>query len=108
VHALDLAKARPLPQMVKAAPGNVIASVLGVEAHEYAIYLCDAREVTDIGLGDPIHGEIGVTIPDGNWQASFIDTVTGISTDGPSIKGGNVRLQLPEFRHDLAIIIRRR
>jgi hypothetical protein len=108
VHALDLAKAWPLPQIVKTAPEHVIASVLGVEAQEYAIYLADAREVTDIGLGDPIHGELIVTLPDGNWQLAFIHPVTGISTDGPSIQGGEAPLQLPEFRHDLAITIRRR
>jgi hypothetical protein len=50
VHSLDLAKARPLPQIVKTAPEHVIASVLGVEAQEYAIYLADAREVIDAAL----------------------------------------------------------
>ena len=40
--------------MVKAAPDHVIASVLGVENLEYAIYIADVREVTDGGLGDPI------------------------------------------------------
>ena len=97
-----------MPQIVKTAPEHVIASVLGVEAQEYAIYLADAREVTDVGLGDPIHGELNVTLPDGNWQVAFIHPVTGISTDGPSIKGGEARLQLPEFRNDLAITVRRR
>jgi hypothetical protein len=108
VHSLDLAKARPLPQMVNAAPEHIIASVVGVEDQQYAIYLADAREVTDTGLGDPIPGELIVTLPDGNWQVAFIDPVTGISTDGPSTKGGEARLQLPVFRHDLAIAIRRR
>jgi hypothetical protein len=108
VHSLDLAKARPRPQIAKTAPEHVIASVLGVEAQEYAIYLADAREVTEVGLGDPIHGELIVTLPDGNWQVAFIHPVTGLSTDGPSIKGGEARLQLPEFRHDLALTIRRR
>jgi hypothetical protein len=107
VHSVDLAKARPLPQMVKAAPEHVIASVLGVEDLEYAIYLADAREVTDVGIVDPIRGELGVTIPDGNWKVTFIHPVTGVSTDGPSIKGGDARLQLPEFRHDLGMTIRR-
>ncbi len=107
VHSLDLAKARPLPQMVKTAPEHVIASVLGVEAQEYALYLSDAREVTDIGVGDPIHGELIVSLPDGNWQVAFIHPVTGISTDGPKIKGGDTQIQLPEFLHDLAIRIRR-
>ncbi|MFM2143787.1 MAG: hypothetical protein RLZZ476_2331 [Verrucomicrobiota bacterium] len=108
VHELDLAKARPMPQIVKTAPEHVVASVLGVEDQEYAIYLADAREVTDVGLGDPSHGELNVTLPDGNWQVAFIHPVTGISTDGPSIKGGEARLQLPEFRNDLAITVRRR
>jgi hypothetical protein len=108
VHSLDLAKARPLPQIVKTAPEHVTASVLGVEAQEYAIYLADAREVTEVGLGEPIHGELIVTLPDGNWQLAFIHPVTGISIDGPSIKGGEAPLQLPEFRHDLALTIRRR
>jgi hypothetical protein len=66
------------------------------------------RSVTDGGLDDPIRGELGVAIPDGNWHVAFLHPVTGISTDGPSIKGGDARLQLPEFRHDLAITIRRR
>jgi hypothetical protein len=108
VKSLDLAQAQPLPQMVKTAPEHVITSVLGVESQEYAIYLADAREVTDVGLGDPIHGDLIVTLPEGNWQAAFIHPVTGLSTDGPSIQGGEARLQLPEFRHNLAITLRRR
>ena len=107
VHSLDLAKARPLPQMVKAAPEHVIASVLGVAGQDYAIYLADAHEVTDVGLGDPIHGELIATLPEGIWQAAFIHPVTGLSSEGPSIQGGEARLQLPEFRHDLAISLRR-
>jgi hypothetical protein len=108
VHSLDLAKAKPSPQLVEQSPPHVVASVLGVEAQEYAIYIADAREVTDVGLGDPIHGELIVTLPEGNWQLAFIHPVIGLSTDGPSIQGGEARLQLPEFRHDLAITIRRR
>jgi hypothetical protein len=107
VHALDLAKARPNTPLVLRAPEHVVTSVLGVAGQDYAIYLADAREVTEQGLGEPIDGELAVLLPDGHWQATFLNPVTGTLTEGPKFKGNDTRIRLPKFNHDLAIRLRR-
>lgn len=106
VNELDLAKARPNPQLVQRAPEHVIASVLGVAGKDYEIYLADGREVTEKGLGDPIEGELAVSLPEGDWQPTFLNPVTGAVTKGPQFKGGGTRFPLPKFNHDLAIRLR--
>jgi hypothetical protein len=106
-HSLDLAKARPLPQMVKTAPEHVIASVLGVEAQEYAIYLADAREVTEKGLGELIEGDLTLSLPEGSWQISYLAPESGKRTEGKTVQGGNAVLRLPAFNHDTALRITR-
>lgn len=106
VHQIDLAKARPMPQTVKMAPQHVVASVLGVAGSDYAVYLADAREVTEKDLGEPIKGELEMTLPAGSWQATFMDPMTGGVTAPATLLGGESRIPLPKFRHDLAIRLR--
>ncbi|MEO7729350.1 MAG: cellulase family glycosylhydrolase [Kofleriaceae bacterium] len=107
LHSMDLAHAKPMPQMVKQAPEHVIASVLGVERKEYAIYLADAREVMETGLGDTIQGEVLLTLPEGGWTTQFLNPTTGKLTEGPRLKGGELTIALPGFRHDIALRLTR-
>lgn len=51
--------------------------MLGVEGNEYALYLADAREVTETGLGDPIGRELVIALPEGDWKVAFINPDTG-------------------------------
>jgi len=107
VHSMDLVHARPRPDLISQAPPHTVASVLAVEGQEYAIYLADAREVENPGLGDSIRGDVMVSLPPGRWTVTIVDPVTGQESTRPSIDGGMSRLELPEFRHDVAIRIKR-
>jgi hypothetical protein len=107
-HELDLAKAKPNPQLIQQAPEHVIASVLGVAGQDYAIYLADAREVTEKGLGDLIEGDLAIALPDGSWHVSYLAPESGTRTEGETLQGGNVVFRLPAFTHDIALRITRR
>jgi hypothetical protein len=104
-HALDLAKAQPNPHLVIHGPEHVVASVLGVTDQDYALYLADAREVTDLGQGMQIAGDLEVSLPEGDWRASFLNPATGVLTEGPTLKGGHIRISLPAFTHDIVLRI---
>ena len=106
-HSLDLVHARPLPAVVTKLPPHTIASVLAVEGKDYSIYLADAREAGEPGLGDAIRGDIQLSLPAGQWEVTIVNPMTGETSRGPSINGGESRLQVPEFRHDVALRVRR-
>ena len=107
VHSLDLAKARPVPEIVKAAPEHVITSVLGVAGKDYALYLADAREVMEKGLGDVIEGDLAILLPEGSWHISYLAPESGKRNEGTAVQGGNVIIRLPTFTHDIVLQISR-
>ena len=106
-HSLDLVHARPLPFVVTRTPSHITASVLAVEGRDYAIYLADAREADEPGLGEAIRGDITLSLPDGRWKVTMLNPMTGKTSRRPSINGGETRLKLPEFHHDVAFRVRR-
>jgi len=105
-HSLDLARSRPLSALVKTSPPHTVASVLGVEGEDYAIYLADAREAADPGLGEGIRGAVGLSLPAGQWEVTILHPITGETLRWGSIEGGESRLELPEFRHDIAVRVK--
>ena len=107
VHSLDLAKAKPSPQLVEQSPPHVVASVLGVVGQDYAIYLADAREVTEKDLGKVIEGDLAIALPEGSWQVSYLAPESGKRSEGKALSGGNVVLHVPAFIHDIALRITR-
>jgi len=98
VHELDLVKAEPNPQLVRQAPEHLVASVLDVAGQDYAIHLADAREVTDKGLGDPIDGELALSLPDGDWQTTFWNPVNGSGDRRPEVQGRRQPDSTPEIQ----------
>jgi hypothetical protein len=120
VHSLDLVNARPLPDLVIHYPGFVLPVAFGAAGSDYAIYLPDERELTaardlaDTTLvspdaGSPISGIIVVNLPPGDYTAACYDPQTGLYSPSILLTGGpSVTIHLPEFRHDLAVRIRRR
>jgi len=70
------------------------------------IDLADGREVKEKDLGEPIMGELAMTLPAGSWQATFMDPTTGGVTATSSLLGGETRITLPKFRHYLVIRLR--
>ena len=107
VHSLDLVRARPARGLVRQTPPQTVASALAVPGEDYAVYLADGREAGESGLGEAIHEDSVLSLPPGRWRVSFFDPQTGRSSDGPTVDGGDARVQLPEFRHDITIRIRR-
>ena len=106
-HSLDLVHARPLPAVVIKTPPHTLASVLAVEGQDYAIYLADAREADESGLGSAIRGDLTLSLPAGRWKVMMVNPMTGRTSRRPSIDGGKSRLEVPEFHHDVALRVRR-
>ncbi|MEO7368740.1 MAG: DUF6298 domain-containing protein, partial [Gemmatimonadaceae bacterium] len=106
-HSLDLARSRPLKGLVTVAPPNTVVSALGVESEDYAIYVADAREAAEPGCGEAIRGEIVLSLPRGRWRVTTLSPVTGEISSQPSIDGGEAHVELPGFRHDLALRLKR-
>ena len=116
VHSLDLARARPLTDVVLAAPAATLETVFGIAGHDYAIYLADERELLaarDLpdthppspDAGSPIRGEIRLTLPAGDYNLSCYDPQTGLYSPSVPLAGGEATITLPEFRHDLVLRI---
>jgi Cellulase (glycosyl hydrolase family 5) len=120
VHSFDLVNARPLPGFVAQYPEFTPPIAFGVAGSDYAIYLPDERELTaardleDTTLvspdaGSTISGIIVVNLPPGDYQVACYDPQTGVYSPSIPLAGGpNATVHLPEFRHDIAVRIRRR
>lgn len=119
IHSFDLANARPLPDLVTAAPAHTLDVAFGVAGQDYAVYLADERELpqaallpesipTDLGAGEPITGKLTLDLPEGRYTVSLFDPKTGLYSPGIDLDGGPATtIALPPFTHDLAVRIRR-
>ena len=108
IHGLDIVKARPTPEVLKQAPKQVVGSVLAVPGVSYEVYLADAREREEAGAGEEISGEIVVNLPSGEYFASCYSPVSGL--ESPAIRSsadGDIRVELPAFREDIVVRLRR-
>ena len=121
IHSLDLSKARPLNDLLEAQPQFTLPVAFGVAGDDMAIYLADERELMtardldekstlqSADAGAAINGNISLRLPPGEYLASSYDPQTGLYSPSTPIAGGStITLPLPEFRHDIAIRIRRR
>ncbi|MBC7813953.1 MAG: cellulase family glycosylhydrolase [Burkholderiales bacterium] len=118
IHALDLVNARPLPEIVKSAPPNTLDVAFGVLGEQIVVYLADERELTSAGqlpqgdpppgAGEPIRGQLVIDLPQGRYDVAMFDPKTGLYSPSITIEGGaDTSIRLPEFIHDIAVIIRR-
>ncbi len=108
IHHIDLVRAQPYADLLLRTPGHVLGSVLAVAAEEYYIYLADAREREEPGLGEEIEGEIVLNLPDAPFRISSYSPVTGLCSPSLSLKGcAQTRITLPSFRHDLVVRVQR-
>lgn len=108
VHSLDLVRCRPLSGLVSRQPANTLEVVFGVAPEDYVVYLADERELDEAGAGDAIGGELTLNLPAGRYQVACYAPETGLYSPGMWVEGGGaVTLALPEFRHDLAVRLRR-
>lgn len=116
VHALDLTRCRPLPEIPRSWPPGAVAVAFGAPGADYTIYLADAREyrgvrgIDDPGesesgeAGTPIDGDLVIDLPAGPLAVRSFDPATGQTTALAPIRGGPAaRVELAPFRHDVVI-----
>ena len=109
VHALDLVRTRPMPEIVRQAPQHTIAAVLAVAGEDYSIYLADARESDAPGAGETIRGDLAMDVPAGEYEAACFSPATGLYSPWSAWSGGpDTRFSLPSFAHDIVLRLRRR
>ena len=109
LHAFDFVHAQPAPNWIELKPEYLVSAALAKQGKEYVAYLADAREVTDSTAGEPIAGEIAFRLPAGSYQASLYSPTTGQFSPAIKVHGGadTVKIDLPEFRHDVVIKVKR-
>ena len=109
IHSVDLVRARPLVGWLTDRPQHTIEVVLAVEGEDYCIYLADERELTEPGAGEAIGGEVAFALPPGAYTVACYSPATRMYSPAmPVAEGGNVRVRLPDFQHDLVVRVRRR
>lgn len=109
IHSLDLARSRPLPQLVTQTPAHIVEATLGVPGEDLAIYLADERELDEPGAGTPLCGKLALNLEPGTYRVSCFSPETGLSSPGLAMTGGPATvLDLPIFTHDLAVRVTRR
>jgi len=109
VHSIDLARARPLAGALKEQPAHTVESVLAVEGEDYGVYLADERELTEPRAGEPIEGAIVMDLPAQGYAVACYSPTSGLYSPWlPLAGGGDARFDVPPFRHDILIRIRRR
>jgi len=108
IASMDLVRARPMPGFLRERPAHIVESAFAVEGEDYAIYLADGRELDDAGCGEPIEGHIALDLPGGTYRAACYSPETGMYSPAIRIEGGErVPIDLPSFRHDLVVRLRR-
>ena len=109
IHSVDLAKARPLTELIKSRPPHTLESVFGVKGEDYCIYLADSREIGEDGCGKPITGEIAMDLASGSYAVSYNSPTSGTGSPAEPLVGrDDTRIAVPEFSHDIVIRITRK
>jgi hypothetical protein len=109
IHSIDLAQARPAPQIVRAHPEQTLPSVLAVEGKDYLVYLADSRETDAPGAGELISGEVILDLPEGGYQVAGYSPTAGLYSPWFPLRGGPAtRLSVPQFTQDIVLRIQRR
>ncbi len=102
-RSIDFVHGAPQPQIVVGVPTPARAVAFGVPGKDYAVYLADPREVNDRSAGQPISGDMQLTLPTGAYRVTRMDPEEGKIVDLSRIDGGSVKLMLPPFHEDLVI-----
>ncbi|MHB1355960.1 MAG: cellulase family glycosylhydrolase [Anaerolineae bacterium] len=109
IHRLDLARCRPLVNVLHSQPAHTLAACYGIFGRDYVIYLGDQREREEAGAGGWIEGEISLDLPEGDYITSCYSPVSGMASPGVMLEGGGtVTLGIPEFKQDIVVRITRR
>lgn len=108
IASLDLVRARPQPEIVRATPEHILACVLAVPGEEYAIYLAEARELDETrtpGVSEN-HWGLELALPDGAYRMACYAPETGLYSPWITLEGGRqTAIHIPVFAHDIALRI---
>jgi hypothetical protein len=119
IHSIDLVKARPLADVVKAQPANTLECVFGVADEDICVYLADVRELPsakelpplaaeEMGAGELISGTLTLKLPVGTYQVAAYDPKTGQYSPAITVHGNaDTQLNVPSFSHDIVLRVRR-
>ena len=107
IHGVDFVHMRPEPNFCLSLPPFTAAATLGRSGEEYIVYLADAREIDETGLGEPCGGTFACALPDGSWEAHVFSPVEGTYAAATLPFDGD-RLDVPDFTHDIVLHIRPR
>ena len=108
IHSLPLARCRPLTEVVVDCPEPLLPVVFGAPDEDIALYLADEREQEEPGCGEAIRAGVELALAAGKWRvACFSPTTGGYSPELEVASDGHLRLDIPEFRHDLAVRFKR-
>ncbi|MHB9033419.1 MAG: cellulase family glycosylhydrolase [Anaerolineae bacterium] len=108
IHRLDLARSRPITDLVIKQPDHTLAACYGIPGSDYVIYLADSREKEEYGAGNPISGDIEVNLQPGKYRIYCYAPVSGVASPGVWIAvSGPTSLAVPEFAQDIVIRIAR-
>lgn len=109
IHRFDVVHAHPDTSWLVIEAGTTLTTGLAVPGQEYAAYVADPSEIDEPRYGLPITGQLQLILPPGRFQVATYSPVAGqFSPAIPVVGGTPVTLELPTFRHDLAILVRRR
>lgn len=107
MRGFDVARSRPDASWLGVDAPAALITGLAVPGREYAAYLADARELDEPGQGEPLPGRLRLTLPPGRFDLCLYSPVSGEYSPAITARGGaTVELELPPFRHDLAILAR--
>lgn len=118
VHALDLVRARPLPDLLKTQPPYTLETSFGIPDADITIYLADERELksargladdnVERGAGQLIQGNLSLALPDVPFCVSCFDPKTNARSPILTLHGSaDTKIDLPSFTHDIVVRIQR-
>lgn len=105
---VDIVSGRPLSEIVLYRPSEVLESVFGVPGEQYNIYIADKRELDEYGQGEDILGYIELNIKPGEYNITYCYPENGLTVSDVKVFDGRTKLNLPQFRHDMVILLNRR
>jgi len=114
----DLARARPLPDLLKTQPPYTLETSFGIPDADIAIYLADERELksarglandnVERGAGQPIQGSLSLLLPYAPFRVSCFDPKTNARSPVLTLHGSaDTKIDLPSFTHDIVVRIQR-
>ena len=109
LEGFDFVRMTPDNGVVKSVAPKLTAYALVQPGRQYAVYLHvplpkKPKRISD-HLRDDVRATLSIDLPNGSYQAQWIDTKTGQVTEAETFKhnGGPRRLKSPEFANDVAL-----